>query len=229
MPNSPWLWDYPWSARGSSENKLRQVLTSFVALAVFSAFLAPFNWVAFFSTNTSIVWQLIVGGLDLIIMIGVGGRCVTRVGRYLKFGNGRVNFHSFPFCLGEIMSVSLKNLPWRQPGLTNLTIMLRCIEEAYESRGKETNVVCYQVYADARTVQHSDIQPNGDLQLSWTLPDNKALTSTPSERPARFWELEVVGAAPGFDYNSRYIFPVYAKTGQLVPQSLLVRVMDEKS
>ena len=74
------------------------------------------------------------------------------------------------------MSVTLKRVP---SNVTSLQLDLRCIEEAYEIHGSGKNrksvVVSYQIYKDSKMIGRENLQPNGDLHLSWNLPDDKAL------------------------------------------------------
>ena len=214
LPGSPWLWDYPWQASGITDNKFKESLNSLIALAVFGTFLAPFNWIAFVSDAGGIFWQVVTGLLDFLIFIGVGSYLLKNVGQFLTFGNGRVAFSGFPFFLGQPIHLTIQRLP---SDLTTIQLHLRCIEEAYEIREREGGqkresiVVCYQIYHDSQTIRGEQVNDAGELQCSWNLPDAKHLTSTPSERPAKFWELEVHSRRPGLNYHSRFLLPVYAK------------------
>jgi hypothetical protein len=210
LSNRPWLWDYPWQASGMTDNKLQESLTSVVALAVFVTFLAPFNWIAFLSDSGGIFWQVLTGLIDVIILVGVGGYLLKKVGQFWTFGNGRVSFQEFPFFLDQTMSLTIERLPI---DISTVQFNLRCIEEAYEirkrGRKQESIVVCYQIYHDTQTIRGELINETGQLRCSWNLPDDKHLTSTPSERPATFWELEVRAERPGLDYHSRFLLPIY--------------------
>ena len=213
LPDSPWLWDYPWQASGMTDNKFKESLSSLVALAVFGAFLAPFNWIAFVSNSGGLFWQVLTGLFDVIILLGVGGYLLKNIGQYFTFGNGRVSFQSFPFFLDQKISLTIERLP---EDLTNVQLDLRCIEEAYEIREREGGqkrdsiVVCYQIYHDTQTIRGDLINETGDLRCSWNLPDDQHLSSTPSERLAKFWELEVQGERPGVDYHSRFLLPSFS-------------------
>ena len=211
LPNSPWMWDYDWRAEGTSDHALKNVSRGVLGLAVFGIFLAPFNWLAFFSKYSSWIWQAFVGLFDVLIMVAVGGWFFEKLRQYMRFGNSHVAFNNFPFFLGETMSLTLKRVP---NTINSLQVSLRCIEEAYETQGtgedRKSVVVCYQLYKDSKTIEGGRFQPGHDYHLSWDLPDNKALTSTPSERPATFWELEVTSTSPGIKYHSRFLLPVYA-------------------
>ena len=214
FPDSPWLWDYPWQAQASTDNKFKESLSSVAALAVFGAFLAPFNWIAFVSNSAGLFWQILTGFFDVIILLGVGGYLLKNVGQFLTFGNGRVSFQDFPFFLGQKMHLTIERLPI---DISTVQFNLRCIEEAYEirerdgGRKRESIVVCYQIYHDAQTIRGEQVTETGGLRCAWNLPDDKHLSSTPSERPATFWELEVQGERPGLDYHSRFLLPIYTK------------------
>ena len=215
LPNSPWLWDYDWRAQGSTDNILKKALSTLVGLLVFGIFLAPFNWIAFVSEHGFGFWQILVGFFDCVIMLGVGGRFITKLKQYLTIGNSTLGYNDFPFYLGRTMSVTLKSVPSE---VTNLQLDLRCIEEAYEVHGsgehKKSEVVCYEVYKDSQIIQQENIQSGGDLHLSWNLPNDKALSSTPSERPAKFWELEVKADRGDSTYHNRFVLPIYAPMSQ---------------
>ena len=209
---NPWLWDYAWKAKGAMDNKLKSALGSLIVLIVFSVFLAPFNWIAFVWKDSSFFWQGIVGLLDLVIVVGVGSRFLNKLRQYLMFGNAYLAFNSFPFFLGKPMSLTLNHVP---PDIPALRLDLRCLQEAYEIHGtgedRKSVVVCYQIYKDSHIYKKENFQPGGNLHLSFNLPDNKAFSSTPSERPAKYWELEVTAKRPDVNYQSRFLLPIYAQ------------------
>ena len=211
LPATPWFWDYSWSARGISDNKLTHTLHSCLALIILLAFLAPFNWVAFYQEQDGFFWQGIVGFLDFVIVVGVGSRMITSFKQYLSFGNPRLLFNDFPYILGNPMSLTLESTP---TDILQLQLTLRCIEESYEIHGtgrdRKSVVVCYQIYHDSQTIQTENFLPGGPLSLTWTLPDDTTFASTPCERPAKFWELEITGKGSHVDYESRFLLPIYA-------------------
>ena len=215
LPDKPWLWDYPWLASGITDNKFKESLNSLIALTVFGAFLAPFNWIAFVSGSGGLVWQILTGFFDVLIAFGVGSYLLKKIGQFWTFGNGGISFGDFPFFLGQNMRLTIERLP---SDLTTIHLTIRCIEEAYEIREREGGqkrdsiVVCYQIYHDVQTIRGELVNETGELRSSWNLPDNNDLASTPSDRPARFWELEVQGERPGMDFHSHFMLPIYTKT-----------------
>ena len=209
--SSPWLWDYEWQALGISDNKLKKVVHGLLMLIFVSVFLAPFHWWAFYSGDEHIMVKVVVVLLELAFGLGGGYYFLNNLALYLKYGNSRLQFGSFPFYLGDKLSVVLANLPAE---INQVQFDLRCIEEKYEihQRGqdRESKVVCYQIYHEARTLKGREVSASGKLSLEWDLPDDPEFTSTLSQRPARFWELEVKADTPGVDYHSCFLLPVYA-------------------
>jgi hypothetical protein len=210
---SPWLWDYEWQALGISDNKIKKVLRGLIMLIVVGTFLAPFHWWAFVSDEGSFMVKAMVVFFDMVFGLGGGYYFLNNLALYLKYGNSRLRFSNFPFYLGDTLSVILVGLPSE---INQLQLDLRFIEEKYERRGsgqnKQSRVVCYQLYHQARTLQGREASPSGKLSLEWDLPNQADLTTALSERPARFWELEVKADTLGVDYHSRFLLPVYARS-----------------
>jgi len=210
--SSPWLWDYAWQTLGISDNKLKKVMHGLIMLIVVGAFLAPFHWWAFASGEGPLMVKIMVVFFDLVFGLGGGYYFFHNLALFLKYGNTRLRFSSFPFFLGDKLSVLLVDLPAE---INQLQLDLRFIEEKYETRqrgnSKESRVVCYQLYHEARILRGREVAASGKLSLEWNLPHEKDLTTTLSQRPARFWELEVKADTPGVDYHSRFLLPVYAR------------------
>ena len=210
---SPWLWDYEWQALGISDNKINKVLRGLIMLIVVGAFLAPFHWWAFVSNEGHLMVKIMVVFFDLVFGLGGGYYFFHNLALYLKYGNSRLRFSNFPFLLGDKLSVVLVGLPSE---INQLQLDLRFIEEQYETRGSGKNrrqeVICYQLYHEGRTLKGREVASSGKLSLEWDLPDEPELTSTLSQRPARFWELEVKADTLGVDYHSRFLLPVYSKS-----------------
>ncbi len=209
--SSPWLWDYEWQALGISDNKIKKVMHGLIMLIVVGAFLAPFHWWAFVSGEGPLMVKIMVVFFDLVFGLAGGYYFLNNLALYLKYGNSRLRFGNFPFYLGDKLSVVLADLPAE---INQLQLDLRCIEEKYETRRRgrkrESVVVCYQLFHESRTLKGREVAPSGKLSLEWNLPSELELTSTMSERPARFWELEVKADTTGVDYHSRFLLPVYA-------------------
>ena len=210
--SSPWLWDYEWQALGISDNKFRKVMHGLLMLVVMGGFLAPFNWWAFVSEDGTLMVKGMVIFFDLVFGLAGGYYFLHNLALFLKYGNSRLQFGEFPFFLGDKLSVTLVDLPGE---INHLQLDLRFIEEKYETRqrgnSKESRVVCYQLYHESRTFKGREVSSSRSLSLEWDLPGEPELTTTLSQRPARFWELEVKADTPGVDYHSRFLLPVYPR------------------
>ena len=176
--------------------------------------MAPFHWFVYFSKDADRVpfWvNGIIGVFDLVILALIAKFFYLLV-QYFKYGNSRLRFNTFPFYLGDKLSVVLLGMPSR---VNQMIIDLRFIEEQYETRGSGKNrsqqVICYQRYHVNRTLKGKDVSLSESLSLEWDLPEDPEFSSALSQRPARFWELEVRADTPGVDYHSRFLLPVYAR------------------
>ncbi len=212
LPTHPWLWDYSWKPKGMSDHRGVIVLVHFVVLAAIVTLSIPFNLMAFSSQMSSLFWLILVVGLDVSLFIKIGWTFLKALRDYYIFGNSYLICNSFPFFLGNVASLTLKKIP---SNLAEVQLVLRCIEEAYRTQETSQDSIiapkCYQVYEDSKTLSKENIQDTGDLHMSWNLPNNEALTSTPSGRPARFWELEVSSISSGLEYKSCFLLPIYAQ------------------
>ncbi|MEE8206192.1 MAG: hypothetical protein V3T82_04535, partial [Nitrospinaceae bacterium] len=170
--SSPWLWDYEWQALGISDNKLKKVMHGLIMLIVVGAFLAPFHWWAFVSDEGSIMVKAMVVFFDLVFGLGGGYYFLNNLALFMKYGNCRLRFSSFPFLLVDTLSVVLVGLPSE---INQLQLDLRFIEEQYETRGsgrnKESRVVCYQLYHEERILKGREVASSGKLSLEWGLPN----------------------------------------------------------
>jgi len=211
--SSPWLWDYEWQALGITDNKFKKVIHAVIMLVVMGAFLAPFNWWAFASNEGGTMVTVMVVIFDLIFGLACGYYLFRNLALYLKYGNSRLRFNNFPFLLGDKLAVTLTGLPGE---IRQLQLDLRFIEERYETRGSGKNrqsvVVCYQLFLDSRSLSGREVSQSGNLAVDWPLPDQKEWTTTLSQRPPRYWELEVKADTPGVDYHSRFLLPVYTSS-----------------
>ena len=174
-------------------------------IAIFSA---PFHWIGFFAPDSR--WPFAVGAamMDMIVLwlLSRGGRVLLMRRRY---GHPMLRFRRFPFRRGAALEVSLDSFG-ELSLLPSLEATLRCIQERYETRGtgkdRSTQVVCYALWSATRTVEKDR---HGMYELAIDIPAD-ALPCALSERPARFWELELTSPdVPGVDYSARFLVPVY--------------------
>ncbi|HEX9400005.1 MAG TPA: hypothetical protein VF912_07845 [Anaeromyxobacter sp.] len=218
--SEPWRADYAWDPRGIAGDVGRSAGSAFLSSTVAATFLAPFNYIAFVDPRLQVsgIWAMrsIVAVLDLAVAASFG-RSAYLLARRLEYGRTFLHFGRFPFLLGETVDVRLAP-PRHARGLQELEVTLRCIEERIQEtrydRESTTYVARRQMWADIRTVQAAQLAGAG-LMLSFDLPREPGLGSDLSATPPRYWELSVKAAAPGVDFASTFLVPVYAHPGSV--------------
>lgn len=214
-PSQVWLADYRWDQQSIKGDSFHKAMAAIYTNFWFTFFLIPFNWLVFFGPVDHIFPKIIIGLFNVII-IGAWVNAIYLVLALLKYGVSVLSFHRFPFYLGDKLSVTLRsNKPI--PGLTQMTITLRCIEEKYEIRGtgkrKSSVVVSYQTYAETVIIENLSAfgEVNLQLPINFILPEGSEYVTGLSGRPAKYWELEAEAKTPGIDYKTSFMLPVYAK------------------
>ncbi|MDX6766471.1 MAG: hypothetical protein SFU85_06745 [Candidatus Methylacidiphilales bacterium] len=209
-PNQPALWDHFWNPAGSVQNRFLRVLQSFLSLLVLGAFLAPFNWWAYFSNEGHLMVRIIVGIFDLILIAVLYGALYTLVWA-IKYGPARLTWGTFPL---RREAVFLRWEPGRGlRGWQSGTFTLRCIREKSETvkSGSETETsrVYDCLWEETRTFGGDTPLANGGaVDLSFTLPRDAPPTTITATEPL-YWELEVKIRQPGVDFQHSYLVPIY--------------------
>ena len=210
--HEPWKWDNPWKIDGISDHGNATMYKVFRIGIVFLLFLLPFNWLAFVSTEIAwgrFIWQFMVGLFDLItlFLFGYGTYLLLR---RAKYGKRRVRFSTFPFFLGQEINLVFEGSDLLRNS-RGFTATLRNIEERYERReGSDVNIMCYELYSDKIFFSEPELRHLNfsSLELKFTLPEN-GLDTRLSERPPRYWELELLAETPGIDFRAFFLLPVY--------------------
>jgi hypothetical protein len=224
--SEPWRADHAWDPRGIAGDPGRRAGSAFLGSAGMAAFLALFTYIAFVNLDPrrdgNGVWFMrsVVAVFDLGVAASFGYSAYLLV-RRLEYGRTFLHFGRFPFLLGETADLWLA--PPRHPGrLGELEVTLRCVEERIQEvrRGTRTtlSVARWQMWADARKVDAAGLAGSG-LQLSFDLPRDPGLGTDLSATPPRYWELSVKGEAPGVDFASTFLVPVYAHPGSAQPSA----------
>jgi len=213
-PGELWYSDYPWDPTGIKGRGFEQLMKRLYACAGITVFLIPFHWLAFIEAKI-LIFQISIGLFELILF-GVWLHWFYLLFQYLKHGRSYLRFDQFPFFLGEKLKVYLESSrPIR--GLKELELILRCVQEAYETRGSGENrrmvVVSYQIFAEKKKFDDAQIYQQDVLRLpvEFQLPADKEYAGSLSARPPRFWEIEVKAQTPGIDYRANFFVPVYVK------------------
>ncbi|MCP4897127.1 MAG: hypothetical protein GY906_09160, partial [bacterium] len=145
-----------------------------------------------------LIW-LFITGISLYLLAG-----------FFKYGGSRLRFCRFPFLIGQSLDVGLTRVRLDQPKFLKVT--LRCVEEAHETHGsgegRRSVVVCYAVYEQTITFTGSEIASNGEHRMTFTIPPD-GLPTRLSNRPPRYWEIEIHADTPGIDYHGTFLVPVY--------------------
>lgn len=179
--------------------------------------MTPFNAWAF-QAGGPWVARIVTVVFDLLLVLAALALGITVVG-VLKHGDPWLRFAHFPFRLGEDLNARLDR-PRALTAGSDLRCTVRCIEEQIEvttervrEDGEWKNIqvsrtVCYQVWsaAESRTTEGHAPQ----IEIRFPLPADDRLGTRLSQSPARYWELEVRGDAPGLDYCATFLLPVYA-------------------
>lgn len=202
--------DYPWSTEGISEDMESPIKKTLLGAVVLTGFLVPIHFllVGIIVSGTGIerILLIVVFGLfDLILLAHI--QVLINFGwQRLNFGKTRVQFHRFPFFVGQTLAVTLEG--GNQLASQTVVATLRCIEEKirYSSRyDEEGQIVCYEVYAVEREF-NTDGTGQGDL--SFSLPPAVPGTRLKDDLPI-YWELVVKSSSRWPQYKRVFLMPVY--------------------
>ncbi len=236
-PGEPWYVDHAWDPSGATHGGIKGLIGGFLGLLFFAGFLTPFNWWAWFSNDGVLPVKIIVSLFDLILLACVFA-WVYEVLRRTKYGVSVLRFGTFPFFLGEPLTVYLQGAS-RIAGYTKLTATLRCVEEVTErktstdSNGRTTTTqttVGYIVWEEARTFAPGEVKlpeagkarllqlwrPKDELsewRLEFDVPqgDGARPSQLLNDDNKYVWQLVISAETPGLDYDATFLLPVYAR------------------
>jgi hypothetical protein len=215
-PTEPWLAEGEWDPEGTTDRPRTTLLAQVSWLAFLSVFLTPFNYFVFVQPRDPGGVPFWVRGLvvlfDLIPLLMIVG-ILTTLWHAARYGRSHLRFGAFPFHLGGTLDVRFST---RRPigSFEKMTFTLRCVEERTEvrrtSKGTSTQTVCDQVWADERVFESSWALQDGEVPVSFRLPEGDYGTRL-ALAPARYWELEVAAVTPGLDFGAVFPVPVYTR------------------
>ena len=211
FPHQLWLCDYHWHREGFAFSAFNSMLQRFVAAVVWNAFLTPFFWIGLTQRGAWIF--SIFAGLFALIGLVFWYRWGQMLAELLRYGNTFLAYNSFPFFLGNNLSVRL-SAPAHYSDLDQLTFTLRCVQERYitsgSGRNRTTNVVCFELYSDSQTISQAQLaaSSNQGIPLEFALPDSQPTTSLASTPPT-YWEVEANGKSAHVDLQAFFLVPVY--------------------
>lgn len=205
-PREPWVWDHPWDESGSRDDSGRRIARAVWLTGFLMLFLVPFNWVGFFSPERPVPFAAIAALMDLGVF-ACAWWTVYLVRRRAKYGVSTLRFRRFPFRVGGELELHLAR-PARLAGIEAPEATLRCVQERYETRGAGRNrsqvVVAYEVWS---TTARAGFRW-GEYVWRFEVPEDVRGTAL-SERPPRYWELELAIETDGVDYAGTFLVPVY--------------------
>lgn len=209
FPMQPWHWDSDWDVRGTTDRGWEEATRAFGFAVWASLILTPINGTMIMRPGIPVWAKGVVALLDLMIAYALWRAAYVAL-RTIKYGRPRLRAQRFPLHPGTSAELVLER-SGPLGAIQSLDVTLRCVQERYEQRGAGKSraqvVVCYELWAEKRAVQCSAGAP---LELRFAIPSHVPGCAL-SERPARYWELEVSGEAPGIDYGGTFLVPVYAR------------------
>jgi hypothetical protein len=207
-PDEPWWGDHRWKPAGAREHPFLGAVVNLFFFAFVAAFLAPFHW--WMSVDPWIPGYFILGLFDLIFL-GIAAGWIYALARALKYGAAWIRYDRFPFFLGETLHVRV-GCRRSLDRFDTLTVTVRHVRVRKDPRGNSTEPVAYQHWAETLTFDPRGLADPTELPVSLALPTGD-LGTWLSEEPPRYWEIETKGEAPGIDFKSRFLLPIYARSG----------------
>ena len=214
--SDPWRSDYKWDERGARDMQQRGIGQMLFGVFFMVLFVAPFNYVAYKGLQEGSKIGLVFGCSNLLIPVYLIA-FFYRLARWMKYGTGEVRFRRYPFFTGE--TLKLDYIPARRlPPIRKLTCVLRCIRESYiamQSQGNSSSqVVCTALHE--QTVEITDelahASHDRSIPIAFELPADAPATCL-AEMPPTYWQLEISAETPGVNLDSRFLLPVYARSG----------------
>ena len=202
----PWIWDHPWDESGARDDSARRIGRAIWLTGFLAVFAVPFNWIGFFSPESPLPFAIAAGLMDCVVL-GCAWRMVYLIGQRAKHGLSLLRFRRFPFRPGTEMELHLAR-PATLASITAPEARLRCVQERYEARrgsdGDEQHIVAYEVWSAMRKAEFA----RGEYVWRFDVPEGLPGTAL-SERPPRYWELDLKIELPGVDYAGTFLVPVY--------------------
>jgi len=202
----PWVWDHPWDELGSRDDSGRRIGRAVWFTVFLALFLVPFNWVAFFSPERPVIFAIAAVLMDALV-VASGFRAAHLITQRTKYGPTMLRFRRFPFRPGVEIEMHMAR-PAHLAGIEAPVALLRCVQERYEVEGPGDDpsqvVVAYEVWAQQQRASFRA----GEFIWRFTVPVGMPGTAL-SERPPRYWELDLRIETTGVDFAGVFLVPVY--------------------
>jgi hypothetical protein len=214
-PEAPWRWDRAWGRGGEDAPHWSRARRAVYGSAWFCAFLAAGIAVAFTTgAPTPVRAGVLVMSAIGLVPLWRAARCAAEAARY---GRTFVRWNPFPAFVGERITVSF-GVTRAEPAFSRMTFRLRCIEERVvetsSGRGSaDAKIVAFALHEVTRTLDAEGDMPRPHVEavLPFEIPPGLPGTDLSGDLPT-YWELDVLGEAPGVDYRMQFLLPVYARS-----------------
>lgn len=223
-PDEPWRLDYAWVGAGSARGMRSRESGWWVLWGLALLIVACLALVSVWFSGTGPggvggVFLWCMSGIVLFALVVYACVFVRRAAAALRYGPPRVVYETMPARPGEMLTGRVV-CPRGFGALERVTLTLRWVEERYEkvpvSGGKDkTKITCRGTASDvwviddvAAALGADERSAQGELPIAFLIPQDAGSTRA-SERPARYWDLEVRGEARGVDFLHRFVVPVY--------------------
>jgi len=208
-PGEPWLWDHAWDTEGASDMTGLNARRAFVSAVAIVLFMVPFHIIAA-KAPAGIIWKIGIGVFDLVALLLLLHAIYLTL-RRARWGVSRPRFSRFPFAPGERLDAQLM-LRDIGSGFDSLSLSLRCIQERYVRRGRNTTLERETLHEASQTMKPESDGPltRPSYDISFPLPAEVPGTDLGGS-PIRYWELEARGATGGVDYGATFRVPVYSR------------------
>lgn len=211
-PDQPWLADHHWHREGVSFSAFHAMLGRLLGAIGWNAFLVPFFWVGWNLHGPGRVF-LVFAALFALIGLIFWARWIQMLAELLRYGNSFLALDCFPYFMGSTLQVRLR-APRHFGSLEQLTVIFRCVQEKYVTRGmgnnRSTQVVCYELYKDTASFTQEQLAgaASSFLPISFSIPPDQPTTRL-SDTPPVYWEVEANGQGKGASYEAYFLVPVY--------------------
>ncbi len=213
----PWLYDYRWDHSSVFDDNGFYFWRAFANVRFVALVSLPVNWFAYraYAVHHEGYGFIIAGVLDILIL-----KFIYEMFQYMrqwwKYGRSYLTFSRFPYFLGEALDVQME-CPRGLGEVESVSAVLRCVQEEIRDKSVER----FENFSSR--VEHRFEQSTlnvRSVQLRFQLPPAWSLETRLSDRFPQYWELEVTTDAPGLDYQTSFLLPVYHKTGVVPGESL---------
>lgn len=221
-PDEGWRADYVWmdadSLPGMKSRDSGRWGMHAMGLLMVGCFTAISTWVSMTVPRTGIhffLWTMtgVMYLVQLVVVIWI----VKMVLRAIRYGTPRVVFESMPVRSGGMVTGTVM-CPRGFRMLDRISITLRYVVESFEhvsNQNSKKQIVCRGKVHDSWVIDDVSAQlggfgTEGQIPIAFLIPEDAEDTNA-SDRPARFWDLEVRGEAKGVDFVHRFAVPVYSE------------------